>query len=179
MNKKNSKTLVAIIIGIISSAAPLNISIADEVTLKWNVKTVVSPIDDTQNVYLKLNSNEPIVGKYGGAGPATMFIQCRENVTIFYVNFNNHFMADIQSYGTIIYRLDKARSKQKKMRKSTDNSALGLWSGNSSIPFIQAMFNHDKILIRATPYSESPITVTFSISGIETAIKPLRKSCSW
>ncbi len=145
---------------------------------KWVSRTSVSEIDDSTNVYLSLESDEYISGRYGDAGPMTLFIQCRENTTILYIHFNGHFMSDYRN-GSITYRLDDQPAKQKRMRESNDNSALGLWSGGASIPFIKAMLKHQKMLVRATPHSESALTAKFSISGIEEEVKVLREACHW
>ena len=149
-----------------------------EIISKWVVRSSTSEIDDTTNVYISLESNEPIVGRYGKSGPMTIFIQCRENTTMLYVHFNGHFMSDYRN-GTITYRLDDRPAQNKAMQESNDNSALGLWKGGSSIPFIKQLFGHDTLLIRATPHSESSITGKFSIGGLKEKIEPLRKSCNW
>ncbi|WP_217623013.1 type VI secretion system-associated protein TagO [Roseovarius sp. 217] len=145
---------------------------------QWTVTMEKSPIDDSENVYISLVSEDDITARFGSAGPMRIFIQCRENTTLFYVTFNDHFMSDHQ-HGKVTYRLDKNPAGDKNMKESTDHMALGLWSGGTSIPFIKQMFGHDKLLIRATPHSESPVTATFAISGVENAIEPLRENCNW
>jgi type VI secretion system protein VasI len=127
---------------------------------------------------MSLDSENDITARFGNAGPMRIFLQCRENITLFYVTFNDHFMSDHQ-HGKVIYRLDEKPAGEKNMRESTDHKALGLWNGGASIPFIKQMFSHEKLLIRATPHSESPVTATFAISGLENAIKPLRENCGW
>lgn len=144
----------------------------------WQVSTLVSDLDDSTNVYLKLTSEDEIAGRFSGSGPMVIHIQCRENKTLLYIYFNGLHMSDYQ-YGTVTYRLDSQKAQKKKMQESTDHSALGLWNGGASIPFVKAMFGHEKLLVQATPYSESAVTATFSISGLEDAIKPLRTSCNW
>jgi type VI secretion system protein VasI len=145
---------------------------------KWAVSTEKSPIDDTTNVFLSLASSEDISARFGGPGPMRVFLQCRENKTLIYFTFNGHFMSDHQ-HGKVTYRLDDAPSGTINMQESTDHEALGLWNGRASIPFVKKMFGHDTLLIRATPFSESPVTATFPITGLENAIEPLRKSCGW
>lgn len=145
---------------------------------KWVVSTEKSPIDDSTNVFLTLASSENIPARFGGIGPMRIFLQCRENKTLIYITFNGHFMSDHQ-HGKVTYRLDDTPSGSTNMKESTDHEALGLWSGRTSIPFIKKMFGHDNLLIRATPFSESPLTATFPITGLENAIEPLRKSCGW
>lgn len=35
------------------------------------------------------------------------------------------------------------------------------------------------MIVRFTPFNESPVTAKFNITGLEEAIKPLRDSCGW
>jgi len=65
------------------------------------------------------------------------------------------------------------------MDESTDNKALGLWSGGESIPVIKKMFGKKQLIARMTPFSESPITVEMDITGLDAAIEPLRTACGW
>jgi len=107
-----------------------------------------------------------------------LYIQCRENTTLLYITFNGHFMSDYAN-GRITYRLDSDKARTRSMQESSENMALGLWRGGASIPFIKGMFGHEKFLVRATPHSESQVTATFPIVGLEAAIEPLRKACHW
>jgi type VI secretion system protein VasI len=145
---------------------------------KWLVRKEVSEIDDSTNVFLSLTSEDNISGRFGGPGPMRMYIACRENTTSLWIIFNGHHMSDYQ-YGTVTYRLDKTPARKKNMRESTDNQALGLWRGGSSIPFIKSMFGHKRMLIKATPYGENAVQATFEIAGLEQDISALRKACHW
>jgi len=145
---------------------------------KWVVSSETSPIDDTTNVALRLDSDDNIRSRFGSPGPMSLHIQCRENTTMLYVHFNGLFMSDHQ-HGTVTFRLGGKKAQRKQMRESNDHSALGLWNGGASIPFVKEMFGNDKLLIQATPHSESAVLANFTISGLEEEIEPLRKSCGW
>jgi type VI secretion system protein VasI len=145
---------------------------------KWVVRSETSPLDDSTNVALRLESNGNIRSRYGAPGPMSLHIQCRENTTMLYIHFNGLFMSDHQ-HGTVTYRLGDKKAQTKRMRESNDHSALGLWNGGTAIPFVKAMFGSDKLLIQATPHSESAVLANFTISGLENEIEPLRKSCGW
>ncbi len=98
----------------------------------------ISDLDDSENVSLILDSNNNIKGRYGSPGPMTAIISCRENTTRIYFRFNGLHMSDYQ-YGTVTYRLDDKKAAKRKMIESTDNKALGLWSGGVAIPFLKGM----------------------------------------
>jgi len=145
----------------------------------WYVSQSTSKLDDSPTVSLKTYSNELISGRFGRDDKATLVLRCMENTTNLYFTFAKNFMASIGSYGSVTYRIDDASAKTVSMKESTDNEALGLWSGGRAIPVIKKMFGHDSLTIRVTPYNKSSITMTFNISDLKQDIQPLREACHW
>lgn len=137
---------------------------------KWDLMTETSKMDDSQTFNLNLVSEQ-----FG----ADLHIRCEEKVTSVYFMMGDDFLADIEDYGNIRYRLDSLNAQKKAFEASTDNGALGLWSGRSAIPFIKQMVGHQKLVAEITAYNESPTTVEFDLTGMEEAIQPLRKACKW
>lgn len=88
-------------------------------------------------------------------------------------------MSDNRGGGRVDYRIDDNPADYRSMEESSDNKALGLWSGGRSIPFIKSLFGGETIFMRASPFNESPVEMTFNISGLEEAIEPLREACGW
>ena len=145
---------------------------------KWSVSSTTSKIDDSKNVYLRLDANDTVRGRYGDRVRVSITVACTENTTMIYFDFGGHHMSDYQ-YGTITYRVDDKKARKKRFRESTDNEALGLWNGGSSIPFLKSIMSGKSLLVRATPYGESAIDSVFEISGLQNALKPLREACHW
>lgn len=152
----------------------------DPVQSEWNVRSDISRIDDSTNVFMNLQSSDSFRGRFrSGEAHATMYIRCQENTTSLYIVMGGHHLADIQNYGRVTYRIDSDPAQHRSFTSSTDSQALGLWSGGNSIPFIRQMFGADNVLVQITPFSESSITVDFPVSGLEEAIAPLREACNW
>lgn len=145
----------------------------------WVSKIETSPLDDTETVVLSLKSDDDIRGTHGAAGPADLLIRCKENTTSVFLIFNDHFMSDLQGRGRVDYRIDQETPSRKNMAVSTDNKALGLWSGRVAIPWIKSLMEGGRLYVRATPFSESPVEANFSIKGLDDSIEPLRKACNW
>jgi len=163
-----------------TKAAETAPALASPDTGKWQLSTDKSAMTDDQNVFLRLTSENPIAGRFGNAGNGLLLLRCMENTTAVVFRFNDQFMASIQSYGVIEYRIDKSPIVWRLYtQESTDNMALGLWRGRAAIPFIKSLLGHETLLVRATPFNESPVTLTYDISGIDNAIAPLRKTCRW
>ena len=148
-------------------------------TGSWRIRQDVSQLTDEKNVFVTARSRETIPGRFGGSGTATLTLRCMENTTAVILVMNDHFMADIQGYGRVEYRLDDRAMQRVTMTESTDNSALGLWRGGSAIPFVKSLFGHQNLIVRATPFNESALTVSFDISGVEAATAELRETCHW
>lgn len=146
---------------------------------KWNVTTMKSKIDDSTNVLANVDALEPVRGRFGGEAYPTLWLMCRENKTSLYMTFAGHHMSDHSSYGDVTFRLDNTPAFSRRTGESTDNKALGLWDGGTAVPFIKNMFGHDILLVRATPYGESALTIEFPITGVEKAVEQLRQACGW
>ncbi|WP_176372167.1 type VI secretion system-associated protein TagO [Halomonas citrativorans] len=145
----------------------------------WMVNNSTSPIDDSVAVYMRVFSKEPITNRLGRQADAELWLRCVENTTSMIFKFAGHHMADLNQYGQVTLRIDDQQARTLRMNESTDHSSLGLWSGGQSIPVIRSMFGKDTLTVRATPYSQSPITTQFPISGLEDAIEPLKEACNW
>ncbi len=154
-------------------------TVAVEDNGKWIVRTDVSPLTDDKNVFLSLQSENEVPGKYGGRGKGVIWLRCMENTTAVLINFNNHFMSDHAGGGTVEFRRDDSPLYKSRMNESNDNSSLGLWNGGNAIPFIKGLLGTNQLIVRATPFSESAITLTFDVTGVDNAITELRETCSW
>ena len=147
----------------------------------WIIRIETSAMTDEKNVFMYAESKEDInCSTYKTPQPATLTVRCMENTTAVIYNAACHLTSSrYSSYGDITYRLDDSSANTTGFEASTNNRALGLWSGRKAIPFVKAMFGRNQMLMRVTPYSESAHTATFDISGLEDAIAPLREACHW
>ncbi|MGQ4879814.1 type VI secretion system-associated protein TagO [Billgrantia sp. LNSP4103-1] len=148
----------------------------------WSTHQGTSRIDDSPTVTLRARSNEHVTNWLGRpTAPATLTLSCLENTTRIFVNLNDNHMSSspYHDWGHVTMRIDDQQAFTNRMQESTDNSVLGLWSGGQSIPVIRRMFGAERLTVRATPYGQSPITVTFDITGLEDEIQPLRQACNW
>lgn len=149
-------------------------------TGNWLVRTETSEFEDTTNVYLMVTSDEGLrCRSYGAPKKATLYLRCLENTTSIYISTDCHLASGFQGYGQVDYRIDDKPSASRGFDASTNNRALGLWTGGSAIPFIKKLFGAKRLLVRFTPFNENPVTAKFDISGVEEAVRPLREACSW
>lgn len=147
---------------------------------KWRVHTETSKLTDQPTVIMSVESDEMVNCGWNRGGKIGLVVRCMENRTVLYFNTGCHMASsDYSDYGDITYRIDQEKARTVSGDASTDNRALGLWSGPKAIPIIKQMMGKSSLVARMTPYSESPFTATFDIFGFEAAAVPLREACGW
>lgn len=145
----------------------------------WNVRIDRSALDDSTSVYLSVTSDRPLRSRFGRSADASFHVRCLEGTTSAFVNFGGHFMSEIEGRGRVDYRVDDRQPSNAEMRVSSNNQALGLWRDDIAIPFIRRIIDGNSLYVRAIPYGESALEMTFPIAGLDEAIAPLREACGW
>ncbi len=152
-----------------------------EVVLKnWAVQKDKSAMTDEESIFVSVQSNESVACQaYGEPSELNLMLRCMEKTTAVYISGNCHLASGFQGYGDVTYRIDDNKAQTRGFEASTDNSALGLWSGKRAIPFVKELFGGSKLTVRFTPFGMSPAKATFDIAGAEAAVADMRNACSW
>jgi type VI secretion system protein VasI len=146
----------------------------------WLIKKETSKLTDDTNVYMTVRSDEIINCGWNKGDNIILTLRCMENTTAFIITTDCHMTSsEYNDYGDVTYRIDDQKARTVSMEESTDSKALGLWSGEKSIPVIKQLFSGKQLITRMTPFSQSPFTATFNIEGLEAASRPLREACGW
>lgn len=143
----------------------------------WQIDVRKSLMDDSDIVLLRLNAEQTIKGAYGIHGRPALFIACNEGEVSLWIRFGS-YVTDFYSGGQVSYRLDEAEVRQVEMRESHDQKALGLWGGLESLLFIREIADAKRLVVRAMPRIGYQVTISFDLTGIDLALKPLEKACS-
>jgi type VI secretion system protein VasI len=143
---------------------------------RWNVSVSHSELDDSKSVYMHLKSQNSIPNRIKRPIYPKLWLRCSENTTSFIVTWDVYLGINARP---MTYRLDSDKARTKVFDIATNNKSVGHFSGGKAIPFIKKMFSKDKLLLQITPYSQNPAQITFDISGLEEAVKPLREACGW
>lgn len=141
---------------------------------KWQVSTKVSPVDDSENVFVGLSANESFRSQFGESVTPDLYITCREKKTELYINWDTYLGLNETQ---MLYRLDKQKAKTKTWDISSDTKAV-FYRGNV-IEFVKALTQANGMYVQITPYNDSPVNVTFDLTGLSEALKPLQKACGW
>lgn len=139
----------------------------------WKVSTETSPIDDSKNVYLMLEAQESIPGLIGTVRP-TLVVRCKERKTEAYIIWGVYLGLEETN---VLTRLDEEKATSTTWNISTDNKAT--FYRGSEIQWLRQLLPHRKLLAQVTPYGESPTMVTFMLTGMTQAMRPLQEACGW
>lgn len=147
---------------------------------KWYARKDTSAMTDDTNHFVTTTSKEYLqCSQYGSSGPVTLWVRCMEDTTAIFISGDCHLASGFQGYGDVTWRTDEDKPTTRSFDTSTDSQALGLWSGGRAIPAVKELFGKERLVVRFTPFSMSPVEATFDIAGLEEAIKPLREECGW
>lgn len=134
----------------------------------WRLKTETSPIDDSTTYILRRDAEEE-VGTGIFASTPTLLIRHKEGELELYITVGQFLGMDKT---LVTCRLGTSPAQDSEWSLSTDGKAI-FYPGNVDA-FVRQLMANDKMVIRLTPYGESPITTTFILSGLTDAIEPMK-----
>lgn len=137
---------------------------------KWITQTNTDPLTD-KSVFLALLEAESGKGAYGDT--VRLLVRCQNNTTEAYINWNSFLGSDGIR---VTSRIDKNPAKTSTWSISTDNKASFMPSAAATL---KGFIGATSFVANLTPYSESPITAVFDITGAERAFEDISKGCGW
>ena len=140
-------------------------------TGQWEVNQEISPVDDSRNVYMRLEAEDE--GYAAGSRPVLM-VRCTESKIDVLVHFDSRlsFGDDIE----ILSRFDQYPARKDNWGLSTDRKAI--FAPHSAFWALK-IERAQKLFVRLTPAGASPIDATFNLAGSAEAMRPLRESCGF
>ena len=140
---------------------------------KWRSRIDVSPIDDSTNVVLTLQSEAEIRSGYNSSRPR-LVLRCAQGTTNVFIQWDLYLGLDSTS---MLTRLDSEEATTATWLISTNNQSV--FVRGSDIEYAKTLLQHSKLLAQITPYGENSVMATFDLQGLSSVIGPLREACSW
>lgn len=148
---------------------PTAVAPAPQQGVGWQLRTDISPLDDSKSYFLSRDAEEPIGSGFMRSKP-TLMIRYKERELNVYATFGSYLGSDST---VVTFRLGQSAAKQEKWSLSTDGKAI--FCPTDDRAFVDQLLQNDRLVIRLTPFGESPVTVTFDLTGLSEAIQPMRK----
>jgi type VI secretion system protein VasI len=137
----------------------------------WEVSTGRSIIDDSTSVTALLTASQPVGTGYKKSSP-TVVARCKEGDLDFYIVWG---MFIGSSEHQVTMRLDADDARIDTWSVSTDHKAT-FYSGKVTVLF-EALTKTKKLVVRTTPFGESPVMTSFDISGFANVRPAILKAC--
>jgi type VI secretion system protein VasI len=136
----------------------------------WRISTDVSPIDDSKTVVCILDADASVQVGYNTIKPS-LIVRYKEGGLNAYVNYGTFLGSDNIP---VTLRFGKGNAESTTWSISTDNKAAFI-SGNVA-QFVNRLESVDSLIVRLTPYSENPVTISFSPNGIDKVKEAIRNA---
>lgn len=137
---------------------------------KWGISTDVSPIDDSKTVICRLEADESVRVGYDTIKP-TMIVRYKESELEAYIVYDTFLGSDSIP---VTLRFGKGNAESATWTISTDHKATFIRGDIAQ--FINRLERVDSLVVRLTPYGESPVTVSFSPKGVDKVKDAIRKA---
>jgi type VI secretion system protein VasI len=140
---------------------------------KWRLRTDVSPIDDSKSYILSLDANEELKVGFKSVTP-TLIVRYKEGDLELFINYGNLFIGTNTTQVTT--RIDKAEAANAEWAISTDHKAIFAPPKTYNSLTTPMMKGARTLVVRLTPYGESPVVTSFDVSGFGDAYGPVIKA---
>lgn len=157
---------------------PQPVAIAATDTGKWVVRKNINPIDDTVIAVASLTADSGVSER---GRPISFIARCRSNVTEAYAIWFDYVGDDSRDvysdWKYVTVRIGDAPAKRQRWSVSSDNEATFApdWAG----ALLKQLSGEARMILQLTPYSSSPVTAIFDVSGAKAALAPIAETCNW
>lgn len=146
----------------------------------WSSGVEISQIEGTERPFATLESEQLIPALPRGRAPARLTILCVDGDTSVQFTFAGYPLGTPTSNsGTLTIQFDRLPGRSQSLELSPDRTALGFFSDQDAMAFIEQLSEADRLLVRAQPQAQRSATVSFQLDGIEAALAPVRETCGW
>jgi type VI secretion system protein VasI len=136
----------------------------------WITSTETDPLTDKSIYFAQIDATEG-KGRFGDR--ISMTVRCKKGKTEAYIDWATFLGSDEIR---VTSRVDKSTAITNSWSLSTDHKASFMpQAANTLKKFVGAT----SFVVNLTPYSESPITALFDITGAEEAFADIRRECKW
>lgn len=137
---------------------------------KWRTSTDKDPLTDKSVHYAMLDADEGR-GRFGES--IGLIVRCKSGRTEAFINWNTFLGSDGLN---VTSRIDKAPASSSYWGISTDHKSSFM---PQQVATLKKFEGASSYVVNLTPYSESPITAIFNITGADEAFKDIRRDCKW
>ncbi len=140
---------------------------------KWFVSSVKYRRGKTQNVFMSMDSLDPVRDASGFIHVPSLCIRCSDQHTAVYIVYGSRLGTGQHE---IAEAMDDGSPSADVWKAGPDFSAL---YREDAINFLKKLMKHKVLKLRILPPNDKMQTVVFPVADLNKAIAPLRKACKW
>lgn len=134
---------------------------------------------DARSVGITRPSDNLYVAPHGQEMPAILLLMCKDHLTLAVVSFDGLVAeAGLGNAVKVQHRIDGAPAQEEIFISIGGPSQVGV-TGKYAIPWIKALLQGRRLLVRVPMHPSSHTDFEFDLSGLDEAIKPVREACGW
>lgn len=134
---------------------------------KWQMSASTSPTDGAKIITARLDADGPIPSGFGKAIPVLVLRYKAGQITA-YIAFDT-YLGDTTTEATVTFGHESPETQ--KWEVSDDGRAA--FVAGDALTFLQRLKHVDRLSISVTPHHASPVTATFTTTGVTLVIKAL------
>lgn len=147
-------------------------AVASTSSPRWNCSSEKSKLTDQKNVYCSVESLEEFGAGYQ-THRADLMARCVEGKVESLINFDSYLGLETT---TVRYRVDQQKLVSSEWSISTNTKAA---FAPGAKKLLAALSTAKQLVVRATPYGENPVEVTFNVGGFDEGLAQIRDACKW
>lgn len=142
-------------------------------TETWNVVVDIDKLDGAKNVRALIMSPELIPITAGQVNRAALALRCAENRTDLFIIWPKYLGL---KHVPVKWRIDDGPIVTDEWSVSADGT---ITFATNPIDMSKKMIGRKELVTNVGAYGKTGTTVSFSLKGFETALKPIREACDW
>ncbi len=146
---------------------------ATQTVSAWRGQEEKSPLDDSVIYTTYLTASSASTTGMGRA-EAYLVLRCAENTTTA-VFSTSLFMMDDNP--TVTVRIGQDKATTTRWTRSTSYKSAGLWNGATAIPFIKALPDNERLVVRIE--DRDRLDAEFNLGAVSGEVEKLRSHCKW
>jgi len=146
-------------------------------TSNWTVDESRSSMDDSRTVTLQLLADGSFSSWANEEHTPSLIIRCKENGTDLYVVNGTAANPELGLFdrATVRLRIDDGKPYSERWSESTDDEALFA----PPISLARRLAHAERLTYQFTPFNSSPVTVAFTVKGLDQVLQKVADACSW
>ena len=142
----------------------------------WEVVDERSELDNTRSVFASVQSENMLSNSIGMGEKIRITIRCSEETTAIYIEWPGYMGFDgVRAR----WKIDDGPVQSRTLEPAQGGQGVGFWSGSTAIPMINAMLDHDRLVMSMASYGQGSQEAIFDIRGLRSAAMQVAEACSW